>query len=46
MWHTSGKDAKWKLLGDTWTHVDNPFPFNEYVGGEVEKFLGEVKSAA
>jgi len=41
--HTSGMDAKWKLLGDTWTHVDNPFKFNEYVEGEVEKLVGGMK---
>ena len=39
----SGKDEKWKLLDKTWEHVENPFKFNEYVEGEMEKFLGEAK---
>jgi len=39
----SGKDEKWKLLDKTWEHVETPFKFNEYVEGEMEKFLGEAK---
>jgi len=38
-----GKDEKWKLLGEIWEHVENPLNFNEYVGGEVEKFLRNGK---
>ena len=34
---------KWKLLGDTWKLIENPFQFNEYVEGEVEKFVRELK---
>ena len=26
-----------------WEHVENPLTLNEYVEGEVEKFLGEGK---
>lgn len=37
------KAEKWKLLGETWEHVENPVKFNEYVEGEVEKFLSEAK---
>jgi hypothetical protein len=39
----SGKDEKWKLLGETWEHVENPLKFNEYVEGAVEKILGDGK---
>jgi hypothetical protein len=39
----SSKDEKWKLLDKTWEHVENPIKFNEYVEGEVEKLLREVK---
>lgn len=38
-----GKDEKWKLLSETWEHVENPLKFNEYVEGEVEKILRDVK---
>ena len=38
-----GKDEKWKLLDKTWEHVENPFKFNEYVEGEVEKVLSDSK---
>ncbi len=34
-----GKEEKWKLLGNTWDHVENPLKFNEYVEGEVEKMV-------
>ncbi len=40
---TAGKDEKWKLLAETWEHVENPIKFSEYVEGEVEKFLSEAK---
>ena len=39
----AGKDEKWKLLGETWEHIENPAKFNEYVEGEVEKLLGNAK---
>jgi len=39
----AGKDEKWKLLDKTWEHVENPFKFNEYVEGEVEKILDDSK---
>jgi len=39
----AGKDEKWKLLGETWEHIENPAKFNEYVEGEVEKLLRDVK---
>jgi thiol-disulfide isomerase/thioredoxin len=39
----SGKDIKWKLLGDTWEHLENLPKFNEYVETEVAKFLKEMK---
>jgi hypothetical protein len=34
---------KWKLLGDTWKLIENPFQFNEYVEGEVGKLVREQK---
>jgi len=36
-------DEKWKLLGATWEHVENPVKFDEYIEGEVEKLLWDVK---
>jgi len=39
----SGKDVKWKLLGDTWEYFGDLQKFNEYVVGEVVKFVGEKK---
>ena len=36
----ASKDEKWKLLGETWEHIENPVKFNGYVEGEMEKFLG------
>jgi hypothetical protein len=39
----SGKDEKWKLLGETWEHIENPVKFNEYVESEVEKLLRDAK---
>lgn len=39
----AGKDEKWELLDKTWEHVENPFKFNGYVEGEVEKLLGDPK---
>ena len=41
--HKNGKGEQWKLLDKTWEHVENPFKFNEYVEGEVEKMLREAK---
>jgi hypothetical protein len=38
-----GKDEKWKLLDKTWEHIENPFKFNEYVEGEVEKAVGAAQ---
>jgi hypothetical protein len=40
---TNAKDEKWKLLGETWGHVENPVKFDEYIEGEVEKLLWNVK---
>jgi len=37
----AGKDEQWKLLDKTWEHIQNPFRFDEYVEGEVEKILRE-----
>jgi hypothetical protein len=37
------KDEKWKLLGETREDVENPIKFNEYVEGDVEKYLREAK---
>ena len=37
----AGKDERWKLLDKTWEHIQNPFRFDEYVEGEVEKLLRE-----
>jgi len=37
----AGKDEQWKLLDKTWEHIQNPFRFDEYVEGEVEKLLRE-----
>ena len=39
----SGKDEKWKLLDKTWEHVESPIKFNEYVEGETERLLDDVK---
>lgn len=38
-----GKDERWKLLDEIWEYVRNPLAFNEYVKGEVNKFLQEEK---
>jgi len=38
-----GKDEKWKLLDKTWDHIENPLKFSEYVEGELEKVLQDVK---
>jgi hypothetical protein len=38
-----GKDEKWKLLGETWTHVENPFKLNEYVESEVGEYLRDMR---
>lgn len=38
-----GKDEKWKLLDKTLDHIENPLKFNEYVEGEVEKFLNGTR---
>ena len=40
------KDQEWKLLNKTWEHVENLVKFNEYVEGEVEKFLHDPKRPA
>ena len=37
----AGKDEQWKLLDKTWEHIQNPFRFDEYVEGEVEKLVRE-----
>jgi hypothetical protein len=39
----SAKDEKWTLLDKTWEHVENPVQFNEYVEGETERLLNDVK---
>ena len=36
------KAEKWKLLGETWEHVENPIKFNEYVESETAKLLAET----
>jgi len=42
----NGKDAKGKLLGDTWKLVEDPEKFNRYVEDEVEQFLRNEKELA
>lgn len=38
-----GKDEEWKLLGETWDLIGNPFKLNEYIEREVEKILRNAK---
>ncbi|MCX6902971.1 MAG: nitrophenyl compound nitroreductase subunit ArsF family protein [Verrucomicrobia bacterium] len=38
-----GKDEKWKLLGETWDLIANPFKLNEYVEREVGKIVRDLK---
>ena len=35
----TGKEEKWKLLGETWQLIEDTNKFNQYVENEVEKFL-------
>jgi thioredoxin 1 len=35
----TGKEEKWKLLGETWQLIEDTNKFNQYVGNEVESFL-------
>jgi thioredoxin 1 len=37
----TGKEEKWKLLGETWQLVEDTNKFNQYVGNEVERFLND-----
>ncbi len=43
VYQKGAKDVKWKLLGDTWEHLENLPKFNEYVESEVTKFIKEKK---
>ncbi|ODU25209.1 MAG: hypothetical protein ABS95_00315 [Verrucomicrobia bacterium SCN 57-15] len=36
----NGKDAKWKLMGDTWKLIEDPEKFDRYFEDEVDAFLG------
>lgn len=38
-----GKPLRWKLLGDTWQLVHEPFKLNDYVATEVWNFLSEAE---
>ncbi len=38
-----GKDVRWKLLDDTWTLIETPAAFDEYVEKELNKLLKETK---
>ena len=35
----NGKDVKWKLLGKTWEHIENPIEFEKYIKTETARFL-------
>ena len=42
----SGKDVKWKLLGQIWTLVETPTAFNQYIEKEVNSYLSELGNHA
>ncbi|HKW31038.1 MAG TPA: nitrophenyl compound nitroreductase subunit ArsF family protein [Verrucomicrobiae bacterium] len=44
VWRESGKDIQSKMLGQTWTLVETPPEFNQYVEREVGIFLNELNS--
>lgn len=35
----AGKDANWRLLGNTWQLVEDTAKFNRYIGDEIAEFL-------
>ncbi len=37
----NGKDQDWKLLGQTWDHVQIPPKLDQYIEEETTKFLGQ-----
>ncbi|ODU25234.1 MAG: hypothetical protein ABS95_00455 [Verrucomicrobia bacterium SCN 57-15] len=41
----NGKDAKWKLMGDTWKLIEDSEKFVHYVEDEVNKSLLDEKAA-
>jgi len=42
----NGKDVKWKLLGKTWTLVNDSAAFDQYVEKEVDTYLNELSNRA